>query len=140
MEIVSGTFALFAPFTLISSCTIWPTAGCESLSTAVTLGAAAKLDCIAAMAIGAKSRIRRNIDIFINLPRVTNHYRHGVGPCVHQAELVVLRPSSTSREARPVFRSSVPLFPPPLRLVVQHSAGFAAVGRHWLLCFRRPIF
>jgi hypothetical protein len=51
---------------LISNCTICPTAGCESLKTAVTLGAAAKLDCIAAIAMGAKNRIRRNIDIFIN--------------------------------------------------------------------------
>src|SRR5438105_5216186 len=66
MEIVSGTFALFAPFTLISNCTICPTAGCESLKTAVTLGDAAKVDCIAAIAIGARNRIRWNIDIFVN--------------------------------------------------------------------------
>lgn len=62
----SGTFALFAPLILISNWTICPTAGWELLSTAVTLGEAAKLDCIATIAIAARNRIRRNIDIVIN--------------------------------------------------------------------------
>src|SRR6266404_6333160 len=103
MEIVSGTFALWAPLTLICSCTVWPTSGCESLNTAVTLGDAAKAVDANVETISAKPILKsfRSIDIsYLSagglLPArlgLTSHYRHGVSPCVHQAARVVPRPS-----------------------------------------------
>src|SRR5947209_16771878 len=64
MEMVSGTFALCAPFTLISSCTICPTSGCESLRTAVTLGAAARAT---PPAINKIARLTKKVFVWIDM-------------------------------------------------------------------------
>src|SRR4051812_387339 len=65
---------------------------------------------------------------------VTNPYRHGAPPCVHQAGPAALRPSSTVREAAPVFRSFAllsPVRPAPARHF--GAAGLAASLRPLLL-------
>src|SRR5438132_8178240 len=69
----------------------------ELVSTAVIFGESANADCIWTIAINARMRTRRSINIFNQTSNIkhaaTSRYRHDAPACVHPVEPALPRPS-----------------------------------------------